>query len=94
MLSGIQGWSRRMRRPPTTDEAEEPELDIPAAIERYEARERLEQRRRESDAQRGRSDDRCPADRTASRAGDATSATLACPRTRRRRTPPTRTAAS
>ena len=47
------------------DEAQEPDLDIPAEIERREARldairqarERLEQRQREADAQRGRSDD-------------------------------------
>lgn len=50
-----------------TDEAEadEPELDLPAEIERREARlaairearERLEQRQREADLERGRSDD-------------------------------------
>ena len=46
-------------------EADEPELDIPAEIERretrlkaiVEARERLEQRQREADIERGRSDD-------------------------------------
>ena len=56
-----------LARAKATDEAEaqEPELDIPAEIERREARleairqarQRLEQRQREADAQRGRSDD-------------------------------------
>ena len=56
-----------LARARATDEAEaqEPELDIPAEIERRQARldairqarERLEQRQREADAQRGRSDD-------------------------------------
>jgi len=59
-----------LERAKTTDaaEAEEPELDIPAEIERrevrlkaiVEARERLEQRQREADIERGRSDgDEC-----------------------------------
>jgi transposase len=56
-----------LARAKATDEAEvnEPELDLPAEIERREARlaairearERLEQRQREADLQRGRSDD-------------------------------------
>ncbi|OYV30178.1 MAG: IS5/IS1182 family transposase, partial [Thiomonas sp. 20-64-5] len=56
-----------LARAKATDEAEaqEPELDIPAEIERREARldairqarQRLEQRQREADEQRGRSDD-------------------------------------
>ena len=56
-----------LARANATDEAEaqEPDLDIPAEIERREARldairqarQRLEQRQREADAQRGRSDD-------------------------------------
>ncbi len=56
-----------LARAKATDEAEaqEPELDIPSEIERREARleairqarQRLEQRQRETDAQRGRSDD-------------------------------------
>jgi hypothetical protein len=56
-----------LERAKTTDaaEADEPELDIPAEIERrevrlkaiVEARERLEQRQREADTERGRSDD-------------------------------------
>jgi transposase len=56
-----------LERAKTTDaaEADEPELDIPAEIERremrlkaiVEARERLEQRQREADIERGRSDD-------------------------------------
>jgi transposase len=63
-----------LERARTTDaaEADEPELDIPAEIERREvrlkainaARERLEQRQREADIERGRSrdDDRKPRD--------------------------------
>ena len=56
-----------LERAKTTDaaEADEPELDIPAEIERRadrlkaiaEARERLEQRQRDADIERGRSDD-------------------------------------
>ena len=56
-----------LARAKATDEAEasEPELDLPAEIERREARlaairearERLEQRQREADRERGRSDD-------------------------------------
>ncbi|MFN7196489.1 MAG: transposase, partial [Hylemonella sp.] len=56
-----------LARAKATDEAEagEPELDLPAEIERREARlaairearERLEQRQREADLERGRSDD-------------------------------------
>jgi transposase len=56
-----------LARAKSTDESEanEPELDLPAEIERREARltairearERLEQRQREADLQRGRSDD-------------------------------------
>ena len=56
-----------LARAKSTDEAEvnEPELDLPAEIERREARlaairearERLEQRQREADIERGRSDD-------------------------------------
>ena len=56
-----------LARAKSTDEAEvnEPELDLPAEIERREARlaairearERLEQRQREADLERGRSDD-------------------------------------
>jgi transposase len=56
-----------LARAKATDESEanEPELDLPAEIERREtrlaaireARERLEQRQREADLQRGRSDD-------------------------------------
>jgi transposase len=56
-----------LARAKSTDDAEanEPELDLPAEIERREARlaairearERLEQRQREADLQRGRSDD-------------------------------------
>ena len=56
-----------LQRAKRSDEAEadEPELDIPAEIERREqrleaiaaARQRLEQRQREADAERGRSDD-------------------------------------
>ena len=56
-----------MKKAASTDEAEknEPELDIPAEIERRQARlaaiaaakARLEERQRQSDAQRGRSDD-------------------------------------
>lgn len=50
----------------------------------------------EADLERGRSDDddRRPEGRTASREAGATSASSACPGTRRRRTSPTRTAAS
>ena len=63
-----------LERAKTTDasEADEPELDIPAEIERREvrlkaiteARERLEQRQRDADIERGRSDgdDRKPRD--------------------------------
>lgn len=63
-----------LQRAKSTDEAEvnEPELDIPAEIERretrlkaiVEARERLEKRQREADIERGRSkdDDRRPRD--------------------------------
>ena len=63
-----------LERAKTTDaaEADEPELDIPAEIERRvdrlrainEARERLEQRQRDADIERGRSpdDDRRPRD--------------------------------
>ena len=63
-----------LQRAKTTDaaEADEPELDIPAEIERREARlkaitearERLEQRQRDADIERGRSegDDRKPRD--------------------------------
>jgi len=56
-----------LQRATSTDEAEadEPELDLPAEIERREtrlkaivaARERLEQRQRDADTERGRSDD-------------------------------------
>jgi hypothetical protein len=56
-----------LERAKSTDaaEADEPELDIPAEIERREtrlkaiaeARERLEQRQRDADIERGRSDD-------------------------------------
>jgi hypothetical protein len=58
-----------LARAKATDETEanEPELDLPAEIERreqrlaaiQEARQRLEQRQREADLQRGRSDDDC-----------------------------------
>ncbi len=72
-----------LARAKATDEAEaqEPELDIPAEIERRQARldairqarERLEQRQREADAQRGRSgdDDRQPCQKSAERMGMA-----------------------
>ncbi len=95
-----------LARAKATDEAEvnEAELDLPAEIERREvrlaalreARERLEQRQREADLQRGRSDDddRRPAARMVSPVAGATSASSACPRTRHRRTSPIRTVAS
>ena len=64
LKSQIDALLQRAKR---TDEAEadEPELDIPAEIERREkrleaiaaARQRLEQRQREADTERGRSDD-------------------------------------
>ena len=85
-------------------EQNEPELDIPAEIERREdrlaviraARERLEERQRAADtsavARPGTSAGR--AARTASRARGGTSASSACPSPRRRTTSPTRTAAS
>jgi hypothetical protein len=96
-----------LERAKTTDaaEADEPELDIPAEIERREtrlkaiaeARERLEQRQRDADIERGRSDDddrASRATRTASPRAGATSASSACPSRRRRTTSPTRPAAS
>lgn len=67
----IERWhDALLERAKTTDaaEADEPELDIPAEIERRqarlkaiaEARERLEQRQRDADIERGRSDnDEC-----------------------------------
>ena len=91
-----------LERAKSTDaaEADEPELDIPAEIERREVRlkalvqerERLEQRQRDADIERGRTqhDDRKPRDDD----GNATSASSAFPRRRRRTTSPTPTAAS
>ena len=94
-----------LKRAQQADEAEknEPELDIPAEIARREdgwrpspsapapgaapARSRLERGRSDDDEQKPRA-------RTASPRAGATSATSACPRTRPRRTSPTRTAAS
>ena len=70
-----------LERAKTTDaaEADEPELDIPAEIERCEvrleavavARQRLEQRHRDADIKRGRSDDdeRKPRDEEGNRKG-------------------------
>jgi len=85
-------------------EANEPEVDIPAEIQRRqdrlkaitEARQRIEQRQRESDIERGRSeDDECkPRDDEGKPTGDATSASSVCPSPRRRTTSPTPTAAS
>ncbi len=95
-----------LERAKTTDaaQADKPEPDIPAEIERREvrpkaiadARERLEQRQREADIDRGRSegDDRKPRDEAASPRAGAISASSACPGPRRRRTSPTPTAAS
>lgn len=95
-----------LARAKAADEAEanEPELDLPAEIERREARltaicaarERLEQRQREADVERGRSDDddRRPRGPDGQPRGGRVSASSACARTRRRRTSPTRTAAS
>jgi transposase len=90
----------------SADEAEknEPELDIPAEIARRQdrpdaiaaARARLEQRQREEDIEKGRSDDddRRPRGKTASPREAATSSPSACPMTGTRRTSPTPTAAS
>ena len=87
-----------LKRAQQADEAEknEPELDIPAEIARREARlaaigearQRLERRQREAELEHGRDpDDKPPA-------AGATSASSACPRTRRKTTSPTPTAAS
>ncbi len=95
-----------LERAKASDEAEknEPELDMPAEIARREARlaairearERLEQRQREADLERGRDhdDDRRPRGPDGKPRAGATSASSACPRTRHRTTSPTRTAAS
>ena len=85
-----------LERAKATDESEanEPELDLPAEIERREprlaaireARERLEQRQREADVERGRSDDddRRPRGPDGHPGAGATSASSACPKTGRR----------
>ncbi len=95
-----------LQRAKRTDEAEvdEPELDLPAEIERREtrlqaiaaARQRLEQRQREADTERGRSadDDRRPRDGDGNPKGAAISVTLACPSRRHKRTSPIPTAGS
>ena len=97
-------WSEPRR--PTRPRSNEPELDIPAEIERREDRlaghrrshaRGWKQRQREADIERGRSDDdeRKPARRRRQAQGRAaTSASSACPRPRHRKTSPTPTAAS
>jgi transposase len=85
-------------------EADEPDSDIPAEIERREtrlkviaeARERLEQRQREADIERGRSaDDECkPRDEDGNPKGGRYKREFGVPEPRRRTTSPTPPAAS
>ena len=96
-----------LKRAATTDEAEknEPELDIPAEIERRQARlaaieaakVRLEERQRQADALRGRTpdDERKPRDKDGNpRVANPSSVTLVCLHRRPRRALPIHSRAS
>ena len=95
-----------LERARSTDaaQADEPELDIPAEIERREvrlkaiaeARERLEKRQRDGDIERGRSDDddRKPRDEDGKPKGGRYKREFGVLSPKRRRTSPTPTAAS
>ena len=95
-----------LERAKTADaaEAEEPEVDIPAEIERrevrlkaiVEARQRIEKRQRDAAIERGRSpDDQCKStDEDGKPRGVASSASSTSSSPRRKKTSPTPTAAS